>query len=459
MGTDHSEDKIRAAAERQKAFEEKYEDVINALKEMPAGTKEERSQRWEWFRGLDVRDDFKLDLMQMIRPRKLEKIKRYLSSMPGDPGGGRYAEAPQDVGMARLDIEWKYFLDPLVFEEALKKVVESYKIGEDGEEISLSACMRKEYDQVGSLETGRNAINENSGLVLGIRDRRKYAVLSLVRHVGELMETMDREKGIDRRKKIEELVNGIGKNLSREEVREAVRLVEGIKSISLDQDETREALEKEGQDFLSAGDEADPYKGILLDSTAERFGALVESAGTGWKEIKSASGKRDRELIKAFISKEILIAMKLEYLQTDERAKWKEELEPKCGQWCQRRERCAYGRKEGCYIRYGKRIPSEEAGDEELYEYLAENADKLYEFILKNDYTDYAFEESVNSLHDIYAKSLKDFKGEGETFQFTDAVMGEALGLKPYVISRSRKQYETKTKEELYKIFYSKREE
>lgn len=459
MGTDLAEDKIRAAEERQKAFEEKYAEVIDTLKGMPVGTKEARRQRWEWFRGLEIRDDFKLDLIQVIRPHKLEKIKRYLSGMPEDKRDGHYAQPPEDVGMVHRGVKLANYFDPLVFEEALKKVVESYKAGEGGKEHSLVACMRKEYEQVGALESAKNTMNENAGIAFGIRERRMGLILKLVSHVKNLTDVKRKEKEPVTREMIEEFICGMGKDLSREEIRTAVCLVEGIKSISLDQDETREVLEKERQDLLNAGEGADPYRGIASDGIQDFFEALAESAESGFREIQSASGKRDRELIKAFISKEILIAMKLEYLREDDRARWKEELEPKCGQWCRLRESCRYERKDGCYVRYGKIIPSEEAGDEEFYDCLSKNADRIYKFLVKNDYTDYAFKEKIGSLYDVYAKKLKDFKGEGETFQFTDAVMGQALGLKPYAISRSRKQYETKIKPQLKEIFSRTREE
>ncbi len=97
-----------------------------------------------------------------------------------------------------------------------------------------------------------------------------------------------------------------------------------------------------------------------------------------------------------------------------------------------------------------------EAGDEEIYDLLKSQENFFYKNVLKNDYIDFAFCDKIDSLYDIYAKRLKAFdeKEPENCFRFTDAVIARVQGKDKNVVSRYRKQYETKTREELSNIFF-----
>lgn len=423
---------------------EEYNHVISELKSMPSDTPEERAARWEWFRGQDAYDAVAVYMLRQMRSGAFRELTKRLDlqevqSEDFDMAGGAYADKSVN-------------LDTVVFTEALKQTVQTYTGEGRSGEIPFLACVRKTYDQMCIRESGQDPL-KLEGMRMQSRKERMYYVLRLVRSTREALERSGRRGNA--REVLLECAAQEKIRLSRAELEDALDCVEHLGVIGrLD-----EPLEDEDDSGASLGDTvADPkdsYAGLEAGRKWEAFlEAFSEGLENGWQTVKSASGKKDREIIQSFLSKDILIVLKLKYLEEELRREYRDQLEPKCRQWCHRSGRCSV-KGEGCYIRYGTMPEDRENGADDIYEKLKGQAEPLYGCILNNEYVDRAFETPPGSLYDIYTGKLKDFRGEdGDTFQFTDAVLAKALGIGDRSkISRMRKRYETVTRNELYKIF------
>lgn len=200
----------------------------------------------------------------------------------------------------------------------------------------------------------------------------------------------------------------------------------------------------------------------LLDKeTRENFIKFMPIFIEKWE---GAISKKNKELLKAFLTKNILILLKLKYLpDIKQRKEYEKLMEPMCGRWCLRSvceltgDKPATPKKPntGCYIRYGLDNEGKETGDEEIYDILRIEGEVIYQAILKNAYTSFAYSENINDIGDLYSKKLKPFEGknENEIFNFTDGVIGTALGIRKETVSKARKKYQKEIIPMIYESF------
>lgn len=426
--------------------DKEYSRIIEKIKVMPAETEKERDARWAWLQGQDYYDEFVTEIAVKMRPKAYEELKKRLSLKPVysedfDMVGGEYADKMIN-------------LDTVVLMEALRDVVQTYTGGGKKAGFTFFDCVKKRYNQICTKESGRNR-KELEGIRLRSRPERIYYVLKLVKSAQHVIENTQNDQDV--REVLRVCAQKESFHLSKDELTDALDCITSLSLISrLDSPLAEEESDKVLGDTL-----ADPRNDYaLIEDTRDWeafFQLLTNGLENGWHAVKSAVGKRDRELIRAFLSKDILIVLKLKYLEEEQRKEYIGQLEPKCQQWCHRTRRCPITTKskKGCYIRYGIMKEDTENGAEDIYEILMQNADLLYNYILQNAYVDSAFENPVGNLYDIYTGKLKPYDGSpGDIFQFTDAVLARSLGIKDKSkVSRAHTKYEKVTRKQLYKLF------
>ena len=450
------------------SFEEKYAEFLNGLKSMPKGMgtreekrvqKEARLAYLEKFRKeqKEEYDNFVIDLMYLYKPGSVRELKKRLGS--GDVIKSQMIDS--DIVFAKRPPEEDKELDYVVFMDAFTQAIKDYTgVTQAGDKLLFVQCVGKKYRHIAQAEAGKTAVSEG-GVHVDTPMRNQHYILRLVKTINEIMKRKGGE--INLRDAVEEALQEIPKTthqFTKAEIDRAVQMVEELDiTRSLDQPVSK----KDGERISlidTITDKKDPFENVEDHSFVNScLQEMVRHFEEKWEAVKSAAGKRNIEWIKIFMSKDILILLKLYALSEEEKRYGDEKyIEPNCGQWCHRRKRCKIkeNKRTGCYIRYGKLMEDVEAGDGEIYDILKSQEEFFYKSVLKNDYIDFAFRDKIESLYDIYAKQMKDF-GEEEPencFRFTDAVIARVQGKDKNVVSRYRKRYETETREELSDIFY-----
>lgn len=249
---------------------------------------------------------------------------------------------------------------------------------------------------------------------------------------------------------------------TKEEIEYAIAIVDGLHIVGrldapLSEDDGGEMT---GYDEVKSNED-----GYLDMERQELLNAFVENFEKKWKLFIAGRGKIDCQWFKVFLSRDILIVLKLEHLNKEERKKYKDLLEPKCTSWCSKRGACPYitykdGKKitsrDSCYIRYEESTAA--SGDIELYEHLKKVGDIFYQSVLENTYVKKAYTEDVNNLDDLYRMKLKprtsNTEVEEDIFLFTDTILGNAIGRDKKAVSVAKKKYE-ENRPMLFKFFES----
>lgn len=450
------------------SFEEKYAEFLNGLKSMPKGmgTKEEkRAQKEarlayvEKFRKeqKEEYDNFVVDLMYLYKSSAVRELKKRLGS--GDPIKTQIIIDP-DIVSAKRPQEDDKELDYVIFMEAFIQAIKEYTgVTQAGDKLLFVQCIGTKYKQIAQAEAGKTAVGEG-GVHVDTPERNKLYILRLANKAKKILEKKGEERNL--RKVVEQALQEIPETTHRFTKAEIDRAIQIVEELDIMKSLNQPISKEDGERILlidTITDKKNPFENIEEHSFVNScLQEMVRHFEEKWEIVKSAVGKRNEEWIKIFMSKDILILLKLYALQ-DEEKRYKDEkyIEPNCGQWCHRRKRCKIreNKRIGCYIRYGKLMEDTEAGDKEIYDILKSQENFFYKSVLKNDYIDFAFQDKIESLYDIYAKQLKDFDGKEpeNCFRFTDAVIARVQGKDKNVVSRYRKQYETKTREELSDIF------
>ena len=453
-------------------FEESYKEFLDALKSMPRGTKEEKESRYRWVRNHEKYDAFIVDVVRLCKPAYFEKLSKYL----GDARA--YDTLAPESGMATMK---RREIDPLALMEAVASAVGDYT-GENqkGEPYSLPQSVGIKYSQISQRMAG----TYDTGLLgTDVTEKNACHVLKLTRKVKESLEHSKGELSL--KEAIEKCTTVFKHKFTKKELDEAVMRVNGLDMIGhLDQ-----PAWQEDEEAGTSREIADGENGIeKWENDAETrmfWEKFTENFLSKWKKVEAAANGANRELLKHFLSKDLLLLLKLYPLSDVERVQikkqykmqYKDFLEPKCGQWCYRRENCPLdapsgldvvlqegrpARKknvshEGCYVRYGCIPKDNRTGDEEIYSYLKACKGSLYETIFDNTYIQFAYQGGVESLDDMHVKMLKSHKAEDaeDKFEFTDAVMGYATKIKKDKLSKCRKYYENIAKRQLYQLFIS----
>ena len=312
-------------------------------------------------------------------------------------------------------------------------------------------CVKRNYNQGAKKEADRAYVGMH-GVNL---DRPKRNC----EQIGKLVRAL-RKSNVTNLAQLEQLVEKKAAEDAFPFTKEDIRLVtdwvsklsQGEMFLSLESGVAENDGEKEGTlGDLVTGPEPAWYEGED-HTTLEFLNALTEHFDENVRIMCGITGKVERDLLKAFLTKDILMELKLKVLPENGT-----EItpEPKCRQWCHRVSSCPPGKKTGCYARYDavKKMPP--YGDEELYRMLQPMEKALYTRLLHSGYLDAALMHE--DFHDVYANKLYPHPSDGmkaseslrspdcarETmnFDFSDATLAKALGKDKGQLSGYRKKY------------------
>lgn len=435
-------------------FDARYRELLNELKSMPRATTEEKENRFLWLNKHKKYDDFATDVLKMYRPREYEKLQKMTSKAEA----GDEKKQHFDFGIATS--KGKEF-DGVVLMESIKSAVEDYT-GENkkGEAYFFLQIVGTKYKQLAQREAGKNDVGLLSS---DVAPEKRYRVIRLGRKIKDVWEHTGKE--IIPEEIVEKLVKEDAleiRGITQKEFEEAIRMAYDLDIVgSLNKPINPDVDDAELEDTIS-----DTRNGIEAWEEKEMeslfWKKFSENFLNCWKEVKESAGLKNKEILNYFLSKDILILLKLKSVSVENRERYKNYLEPKCGQWCHRRERCTVnvsGSNKGCYVRYGYSPDDDknETGDEEIYACLKSCRDSLYENIFDNEYTQSAYPGGVQNLDDMYKKLLKDYKAEkgNDCFEFTDAYLEKASGIAKSSLSRYRKNYENNARKRLQCLVFN----
>lgn len=425
-------------------FEIDYREVLEALKKRPRENSAEKEACWGWFReyiGPEGYQKFSEDLIRVFRPKAYEWLQRYANTDKNVNINKFAGFSPlEEISRRTVERDKKGVqMDSLVLIKAVKEAVEEYRgINRSGESYSFISSVRQKYGQKAYQAAGKNDY-KNAGILPDIPERNMPAVLNLVKR----MESF-REKYGDNRKRdevLEEALSGISSHkYTKAELEAAKRMYDKLNCIGALDKPVEENSEKTLEDSIP--DPNDEY-GKLTEGEGLR--AFFESIGKNWGKIKAATKKDSRNWIRIFMTKDILIELKLDTIPElsgeENRILEKLKPEPACGQWCPRKRWCPKKDKKSCYARYTS-IP---AGNEEVYLMLKPYEKTVYAELFHPGYLDRAIELSPKDLKEVYENLLK------KDFNFSDGILADVMMKNKGTVSNKRKEFEI-VRQELYKL-------
>lgn len=448
-------------------FEQTYGDILDELSRMERASVLNRERRWEWFIAHQEYDELWMKAFEAYDPGLARTFTKRT-----DPESERTIEA---------------------FSRAFKEAVMDYTaVFKEGKRMPFIAHVGIKARHYRAKLRGAENYDNNGVPMPRIPENKKYIVEKLASAVLQLKAALPDLKSDEELLQIV-LEESAAASVTKKE-RDAILLkVRGLNLSRSLQDSVGEEGDSRSTLENFTADKNDRIQNVI-DQEADRqiYGEYLKYLALFLnKEKKEVIHKVPRDFLRAFLTKDILIRLKLDTmtepsdaLQTrkkelleekkrkleakqngplDEEAlkEIKAEIEdmfpgrePRCGQWCPKRNGCEQkekpGWKEGCYTRF----TMEPAGDEKFYQDLEPFGLLLYERILSKVYIDRAIESSPADMYEVYANMLR------EDFLFTDAVLGEALNIKSKsTVSRKRAEYEETAKGELMKEFEKMRSE
>lgn len=407
-------------------FESDYKEALEELRKRPRGNQEEKIQCWDWFRdylGSEGYQKFAEDIIRVFRPKAYEWLQNYA----GENTGSVLDEA--SCKMVEKDKSGKK-MDPLVFMEAVKEAIKEYSgINSSGESYSFIASVGQKYGQKAYHAAGRNDY-KNSGILPDIPERNMAAVLKLAKNIDIFMKKCNNGRTLS--DVVKEALDEItGHNYTKADIDAAIRMYQKINLMtSLDMpisDDSEDTLESVIQD------KDDKYEELTEGEILKTF---FENAGKNWKKIKGATKKEARNWIRIFMTKDILIVLKLDVLpelSKQEKKLWNTpEPEPACGQWCPKKSWCKKDKRISCFARYTE-IP---AGNHDVYMILKPYEETVYGELFHPDYVDRAIEMNPKDMEEVYKNLLKD------DFNFSDKILADVMMKNKGTVSNKRKEYE-----------------
>lgn len=431
-------DKVVLEAQAEE-FNQKYKEIFNKLSVMPKETQKERENRFKEMKEHPQYNAMVIDLMNVWRPQSYVRLENRLKNE------NNISRAfSSDDGIASTQ---KKEIDSLVFMESIKKAIEWYTgKNQEGKPYTFLQSVGIIYKHKVMKSAGENDF-QKIGFVSGTNTKNLYNVLKLVRQVRKLCIEMNDYSDIDSVLELCVLKSRKYK-YTKEEIKMAKQIVEGLDFVS----SMDAALSEE--DDTTFGDQREYIENGYLDIERQEWANSFKSNfEEKWELVTVSTSKVNLEWFKVFLSRDILVALKLEPVNEKERKENKDLLEPKCNSWCSMKNRCPYvtyrdGKKitsrDSCFIRYGEREGAEKNGDEEIYDLLEKIGNPFYKKVLENVYVKKAYREEVNSLYDLYHIKLKSRtpNTEGESFLFTDTILGNAIGESKKAVSVAKGKYE-----------------
>lgn len=419
----------------QEEFESDYREVLEELKKRPRENPEEKIQCWDWFRdylGLEGYQKFAEDIIRVFRPKAYEWLQNYA----GENTGSVLDEA--SCKMVEKDKSGKQ-MDPLVFMEALKEAVKEYSgRNSSGESYSFIASVGQKYGQKAYHAAGENDY-KNSGMLPAIPERNMAAVLKLAKNIDILMQKCNDDRMLSN--VVKEALEGVpGHNYTKADIDAAIRMYQKLNLVtSLDM-----PISEDNEDSLESmiQDKDDKYEEL---TEGEMLRAFFEKVGKNWGKVKGATKKEARNWLRVFMTKDILIALKLDVLpelSKQEKKLWRTlEPEPACGQWCPKKSWCKKDKRISCFARYTENP----AGNCDVYMMLKPYEEIVYKELFHPDYVDRAIEMNPKDLDEVYENLLKN------DFNFSDKILADVMMKNKGTVSNKRKEYE-KVRRQLFKL-------
>lgn len=433
MEKQQNENKIHVAA--YEAFDEKYSDFLRELAAMPCDTPQEKEARYSWFRDLKEKDAITVEVLKTV------------------------AAKAHGYDAVIAEGEFSKDVDSLVLMECLRATIMTYKHQNNGgESMPFLGCIKANYKRMAGREANK-AVLKRQGISVDRPERSRAEIGKLVRAIQK--EGRINWKSLEHliEEKAKEITPKSGYKYTKMDLQVVKEIMEKMNFVSLDQKmnedegEERETL----GDYIPTSDQKfyegqDTYMADFLEN-------LAESLDSNYKVLYNSLGKVNLDILKAMITKDILIAMKLVTIPEGNKTLIPE---PKCGQWCNRsykyqnKKRCPYDDFKGCFVRYDQIQNCPPYGDEEIYGLLEPVGKLLYAKLLHKKYLDVALRH--RNLEDVYQNKLYPHPSKVEEaekeqcFDFSDTTLARALGKDKGQISNSRKKYENESRPFLYQM-------
>lgn len=431
---------------RQENFEVQFKDFFDCLRIMPKG-----KTRLEWMKNRPESDALKIEVIKVWNPESYDRLtrvqnERYISTTFDSDDGIETTIKTEKTG--RRD-------DPEVIMETFNKCIEDFTgVKESGEPYTFLQSMGQKYKQNAGKHAGANDF-QKTGFSINYKDADKLSqVFKFVRKVDKYCRNTNQNS-------IELIEKFISKSVNVEEFFPEIKKEDCTKTIlelakwcmEMNFAQSMDALiSEEYGNGITVKDQIESIeKGFEDIEQMEWLNSFESNFEAKWNLAVSAMDKKNLEFFKNFLSRDILVALKLEAVNEAEREKYKDLLEPKCASWCSAKDKCPYvtyedGKKttsrNSCFIRYGERTIAN--GNEDVYELLKRIGDSFYKYVLANPYVKNAYIENVDNIDDLYCVKLKPriSDTEGGSFLFTDAVIASAMGKGEGKVSQARKEYE-----------------
>ncbi|MBQ9887292.1 MAG: hypothetical protein IJM37_10625 [Lachnospiraceae bacterium] len=428
------EDKREERLKAGKDFEEKYEDVLNTIKLMPKKTLEDKEARYSYIKSNKCYDSFVVDLFKAYSPKEYTKLTTYLSEQ------NKNVEYDSNIAFQK---QKKNTIDTLVFMETFMETIKGYT-GEDskGRKVLFLQNFGIKYRQKADIASAENEMAKN-GVSIDRPSKNKVKIMKLVKIIKKSKD-INNKSVVDA---IDEALKSDSVSVTKRDIEVAICIVESLDfTSSLSKPINEEGNVTQG-DIIS--NEFDVYE--QFDSYGDRtygevvsgfFNKFLDDFDTEWEQVKIASSKPNRNILQLFLTKDLLILLKLKSVNATNSKidKFEKNLGSK---YKNEEDRGIY------YIRYKK----EPAGNRDVYTMLQPSAIKLCNNIFNLDYVNRAISNLDNNLlekdifYSMYYNLLK------KDFKFSDEIIAEILNKNKTIVSRARNKYE-KFIEELYYLYF-----
>lgn len=431
-------------------FEEKYKVFFEKLVMIA------KEERYQFFLKHPDYDVMILDVMKEFRFASYQKLIKQSNSDYQQYQINTSSGKDYDIAnSARFDVDW------LVFMEAIKTAIESYSfINNKGEKIPFIVRLKVVYKQCAAREAAENSYeNMGQGMTGGTTGKNRLYVNKLVKEVKRLKDVLHDERSY------EELVYAVAKgeedvsikhNFTRKELEDAIERIEKL-----------DVFARFDSPVNEEGDTLTEIYGLedKALSKVENMGlysdfwkSLLVNTREGLERVRVATRKRSMDIIRAILTKDVLIELKL--MEIADAEKW--EPEPKCRQWCPRRKRCEKSG-DGCYVRFSEVKDSVPYGNEEIYHLLSSQEEEIYHKLFHSSYIKSAMES--RNLMDVYANRLyphpaKAKIADKKCFDFSDEFLSKSIGVSKSALAHFRNDIvnekgsaEDIMRDELKKIF------
>lgn len=439
-------------------FDNHYQIFIQELLSLPNATKDEKERRFIWAKNREEYDDLVLDMMKICSPNAYSRIENRLKE--NAQGGVR--DSGGDFDLAAKN--YKNGMDPLILIESLKDVIGTYAgTNSQGERVLFSVCVLNRYKQISGNEVAAEVCSIGG---INVGDLNKDSRLA----VSKLLRALKEYKANNNEKKTEEIIDILIKEskhkYTKKELLATVALYEELELCNIysnDSEGEERTLEIEAVEF--------GFERIENDKSWKEFlSELGEGIDREGKILYGYLGKVNMDILKAFLTKDILIALKLEPISKDEKGIKKE---PGCKQWCNQRHICGQKKHETkqniykyedkkCYgcVRYDTIYTAAPYGNLEVFELLKDASDTLYKNLLHKEYLSAALANA--DFYDVYYNPLYPHPDvlenkEDNSFEFSDTMLAKVLHKDKGQISNSRKKYEETSRNALYQLFLNKK--